>query len=98
MASYNGYQVDRNKHKKGTNIFKKTKSVDKTADNMSKNENMRTQIKTWTTFYRLNMHRFVEHYFGIELFLFQKILIFLMNLHTFFMLVAARGLTSDSPI
>lgn len=94
MAGYQNFQVDRNKHTKGTDIFTKTKSVDKTKENMSKNEHTRTQIKKWTSFYRLNMHRFVEHYFGIELFLFQKVLLFLMNLHAFFMLVAARGLNN----
>lgn len=95
MASYRNFQVDRNKWSKGTNQLDKPIKVDKTKENMSKNERMRTQIKKWTTFYRLNMHRFVEHYFGIELFLFQKILLFLMNLHTYFMLVAARGLSKS---
>jgi hypothetical protein len=53
------------------------------------------QLKKWTLFYRLNTHRFVEHYLGIELFLFQKILLYFMNLNTFFMLVAARGLSKS---
>lgn len=62
---------------------------------MHKNEKMRTQIKKWTTFYRLNIHRFVEHYFGIELFFFQKILLFFMNISTFAMIVASRGLSKS---
>jgi hypothetical protein len=95
MASYNKFQVDRNKNSKGQNQLGKVKSVDKTKDNMSKDENMRLQIKKWTSFYRLNIHRFIEHYFGIELFFFQKILLFFMNLNTFFMLIAARGLSKS---
>lgn len=91
MASYQNYQVKRNKYSKGQNELEKVISVDKTKENMSKNEKMRTQIKKWTTFYRLNIHRFVEHYFGIKLFLFQKILLYFMNINTFFMWVAARG-------
>lgn len=89
------FQVDRNKWSKGTNQLMKNQTNSKIKENMSKNEQMRSQIKKWTTFYRLNMHRFVEHYFGIELFLFQKILIFFMNLNTYFMLVAARGISKS---
>jgi Terminase large subunit, T4likevirus-type, N-terminal len=95
MASYNKFQVDRNKNSKGQNHLEKVTNVDKTKDNMSKDENMRLQVKKWTSFYRLNIHRFIEHYFGIELFFFQKILLFFMNLNTFFMLIAARGLSKS---
>lgn len=95
MAGIINYQVDRNKNSKGQNQLAKTKNVSKVKENMSKNERMRSQIKIWTTFYRLNMHRFIEHYFGIELFFFQKILLFFMNLNTFVMIVAARGLSKS---
>lgn len=95
MAGIKFFQVDRNKYKKGQNQFVKTKKVDKTVENKSKSERMRTQIKKWTTFYRLNIHRFVEHYFGIELFFFQKILLFFMNINTYIMIVAARGLSKS---
>ncbi|MBD1379203.1 terminase large subunit domain-containing protein [Metabacillus arenae] len=95
MAGYSNYQVDRNKNSKGQNYLVKTKQVSKVKDNMSKDERMRLQIKKWTTFYRLNMHRFIEHYLGIELFFFQKILLFFMNLNTFVMIVAARGLSKS---
>lgn len=95
MASYQNYQVKRNKYSKGQNELEKVISVDKTKENMSKNEKMRTQIKKWTTFYRLNIHRFVEHYFGIKLFLFQKILLYFMNINTFFMWIAARGISKS---
>ncbi|MED1863240.1 terminase [Fictibacillus nanhaiensis] len=95
MAGIKNYEVGRNKNSKGQNYLDKVKSVDKTKDNLSKSDNMRTQIKKWTTFYRLNLHRFIEHYFGIELFFFQKLLLFFMNLNTFFMLIAARGLSKS---
>lgn len=95
MAGYSNFEVDRNKNSKGQNQLDKIKSVSKAKDNMSKNDKMRTQMRKWTTFYRLNMHRFVDHYFGIELFFFQKILLYFMNLNTFFMLIAARGLSKS---
>ena len=95
MASYENFQVDRNKHAKGTNQFTKSNPKKKIIENQSKNERMRIQMKKWTSFYRLNIHRFVEHYMGIELFFFQKLLLFFMNLNTFTMIVAARGLSKS---
>lgn len=95
MAGYQNFEVSRNKHSKGTNVLDKVKNVSKVKENQSKNERMRTQMKRWTSFYRLNLHRFVEHYFQIDLFFFQKILLFFMNLNTFFMLIAARGLSKS---
>jgi len=95
MAGYSNFQVDRNKNTKGTNQLTKVTNVSKVKDNMSKDENMRMQIKKWTSFYRLNLHRFVGHYFQIDLFLFQKILIFFMNINTFFMLIASRGMSKS---
>ena len=91
MTSYKGFQVDRNKYNKGTNQLTKSNPKKKVVENQFKYENMRTQIKKWTSFYRLNIHRFVEHYMGVELFFFQKILLFFMNLNTYVMIVAARG-------
>lgn len=89
------FQIKRNKASKGQNHLEQTKNVSKVKEKQSSNDRLRNQMKKWTTFYRLNMHRFVEHYFEIDLFFFQKILIFFMNLNTFFMLVAARGLSKS---
>ncbi|MGE6627793.1 terminase large subunit domain-containing protein [Bacillus pumilus] len=89
------FQVKRNKESKGQNYLEQTTSVSKLTENQSSDSHMRQQIKKWTTFYRLNTHRFVEHYFGIDLFLFQKILLYFMNINTYFMLVAARGLSKS---
>lgn len=89
------FQVDRNKNSKGQNQLDKVQKVSKTKENMSKDENMRIQIRKWTSFYRLNTHRFVEHYFQVDLFFFQKILLFFMNLNSFFVLIAARGLSKS---
>ena len=98
MASYANFEVDRNKYSKGTNVLNKPKSVDKTSENMSKNEKMRYKVKLFTTFFRLNPHRFVESYFQIQLHLFQKIILYLMNINTIFMLVASRGISKSYTI
>lgn len=98
MASYANFEVDRNKNSKGTNVLNKPKSVNKTNENMSKNEKMRYKIKLFTTFFRLNPHRFVESYFQIQLHTFQKIILYLMNINTIFMLVASRGISKSFTI
>lgn len=49
------------------------------------------QIIDWTTFYRRNINRFVQHYFGLTLHLYQHIILYLMNLCTTFCMVASRA-------
>lgn len=46
---------------------------------------------TWVGYWRENIHRFVEDYLGITLFLYQKILIYMIDKHAWFMYIAARG-------
>lgn len=46
---------------------------------------------SWVTYWRKNPHRFVSEYLGIDLFLYQKILIFMIERTNFFMYIAARG-------
>lgn len=43
-------------------------------------------------YYRANPERFVEEFLGIQLKLFQKILIWAMMHYNYFMFIAARGL------
>ena len=42
-------------------------------------------------FYRANPHRLASEYLGLSLKLFQQIVLFMMNLSTNFMYLAARG-------
>lgn len=45
----------------------------------------------WASFYRHNPHRFAKDYLGLNLKLFQKILLFMMNICNYFCYIAARG-------
>ena len=45
----------------------------------------------WVTFYRRNPGRFVQHYFGIVLHLYQHIILFLMEIYPSVCIVAARS-------
>jgi len=48
-------------------------------------------VNAWAAFYRANPHRFAEDYLNVHLRLFQKILLFMMNICHFFCYIAARG-------
>lgn len=57
---------------------------------LHKKENV-ARLMAWITFYRRNPSRFVEHYFGITLHLYQHIILYLMELFPSFCIVAARS-------
>lgn len=48
-------------------------------------------VDIWAGFYRANPHRFAADYLNVRLRLFQKILLFMMNICNFFCYIAARG-------
>ncbi|MBK1611778.1 terminase large subunit domain-containing protein [Bacillus cereus] len=54
-------------------------------------DKLRQGFKVWTAFYRANPHRFAKDYLGVNLFLYQKLLLWAMNKYNFFMYIAARG-------
>lgn len=87
MAGINNFQVGRNKESKGINIFNKGKNFNR----KSKSERLMDGIGIWTSFYRSNPHRFVRDYLGINLKLFQAILIYMMIHNHYFMYLASRG-------
>lgn len=91
MSGYQNFQVNRNKNS-NLNVYEKKKNVNKAVENMSKDEKLRNGVKTWGSFYKENVHRFIEDYFEVELHTFQKIMIYLMSKNNFFMLIAARGM------
>lgn len=88
MSSHQNYQVDRNKASRGINIFNKNKNFRKPKN---KSERLMEGVGVWASFYRANPHRFVSDYLGINLKLFQIILLFAMNFNHYFMYLASRG-------
>lgn len=48
-------------------------------------------VAEWCAFYRENIHRFVADYLHVELRLFQKIILLMMNLCTITVFIASRG-------
>ena len=91
MAGYSNFQVKRNKSNE-LNIYEKKKQVNNMVKNLSKDERLRNGIKLWASFYRSNIHRYIEDYFGVRLHTFQKIILYMMSKNSFFLWWASRGL------
>ena len=70
---------------------KRNTNLDVTIGNLSKNEKIRNGIKLWTSYFRANPHRFAEEYLGIQLYLYQKIIVYMAFVSDFFMYLGARG-------
>lgn len=51
-----------------------------------------TGAAVWCSYYRANPHRFAKDYLHLDLHLFQKILLVMMNISTTFVFIASRGL------
>ena len=56
-----------------------------------KSERIMNGINIWCSFYRANPHRFVKDYLGINLRIFQQIILFMMNISTNIIYTASRG-------
>lgn len=63
----------------------------KPKNNVRPPDKLREGFKRWTAFYRQNPHRFAKDYLGVNLFLYQILLLWAMNKYNFFMYIAARG-------
>lgn len=63
---------------------------------VTENDKFWYNFEAWICYWRLNIHRFIGEYMGLELALFQKILVYLMdapqeNKITSFIFFASRG-------
>lgn len=87
MAGIKNFQVNRNKATKRVNIFEKGVNRRKS----TKSDRLLEGAAIWGSFYRANPQRFVKDYLGIELKLFQQILLYGMMHFNFMTYIAARG-------
>lgn len=69
------------------------KVISRKRKNLKKNSetNLKEGTKIWAEFYRKNPHRLVTEYLGLKLFLFQSILLYMMNTNLYFVFIACRG-------
>lgn len=89
MATHSNFNKD-NQQKK-SDIFSQRRNLNKNMDNATKSEKLMNGIGLWTSYYRLFPHLFVRDYLGINLKVFQMILLYMMNSMTYLMYLASRG-------
>ena len=86
--SYSKYENDFSKYSGHSNQFKAPKSMIKDKD---RTEQWQENLIDWTTFYRRNIHRFIQHYFGVQLYWYQVIWIYFMSICENFVTIASRA-------
>lgn len=89
MASHSNFSKD--KQQKKHDLFKQRRVLNKDAENMTKSERLMKGVGIWTSFYRLFPHIFVKDFLGVQLKVFQQILIYFMMHFNYFMYIASRG-------
>lgn len=87
MATVKNYRVKRN-NIKNKGLENKIKNNNK---GLNKYNRIMNGIAIWTSFYRANPHKFVEEYLGVNLKMFQVVLLYMMNKMNYFMYLASRG-------
>lgn len=86
--SYSKYENNFHKYAGHSNQFKAPKSMIKDRDI---SEQWQDNLIDWITFYRRNIHRFIQHYFGVQLHLYQIFWIYFMSICENFVTVASRA-------
>jgi hypothetical protein len=87
-VSYQNFKNDYYRNVNSTDQFKAPKS---TIKSKVRNEEWNKRLKDWTTFYRRNIHRFIQHYFGVKLYTYQILWIYFMSICTKFVTIASRA-------
>jgi len=88
MPSYKNFQNQYRRSAEGDDLFKQPKRI---SMEQSLTDERRERLIHWITYYRRNVHRFVEHYFGIELYPYQKIWLYLMSISDTFVAICSRA-------
>lgn len=89
MATHSNYS--KYNQQKKSDIFSQRRNLNKNMENATKSEKLMNGIGLWTSYYRLFPHLFVRDYLGINLKVFQMILLYMMSVNNVFMYLASRG-------
>lgn len=82
---------NKNRQQKKNDLFKQRRVLNKNVENATKSSRLMNGIGLWTSYYRLFPHIFVRDYIGVNLKVFQMILIYFMMHFNYFMYIASRG-------
>ena len=70
----------------------RTKTKPRIPKSKNQQEEFYNGVRLFSSFYRQNPHRLAVDYFGLSLYPFQLILLYLMDKYTFFLWIASRGI------
>jgi hypothetical protein len=87
-VSHKNYENSFKKYSKVPDQFRAPKSTKK---DKSRTDQWQENLIDWITFYRRNIHRFIQHYFGINLHWYQIIWVYFMSISTKFVTIASRA-------
>lgn len=89
MATHSNF--NRYNQQKKSDIFTQRRNLNKSMDNATKSSKLMDGIGIWTSYYRLFPHLFVRDYLGVNLKVFQMILLYYMMHFHYFLYIASRG-------
>jgi len=92
MCSYAKYQNNFVKYAGHVDQFRAPKVMTKDKE---RNDDWKDKIIDWGTFYRRNIHRFIQHYFQVELYWYQVIWIYFMSICENFVAIASRSVAKS---
>lgn len=91
MAHFKNFENKYRKYAHSPNLaMRPRRQVLKNKDYLTVKEK-KENFKKWVTFFRKNIHIFIDWYLGVKLHPFQKIALYLIHIHPSFMIVASRG-------
>jgi hypothetical protein len=88
MPSYGNFRNSFKRNAEGEDLFKNPKQSVKESDITGAR---RDNLIDWITFYRRNMHRFIEHYFGITLYPYQILWLYEMSVSDSYVAICSRA-------
>lgn len=89
MATHSNY--NKYNQQKKSDIFSQRRNLNKNMENATKSEKLMNGVGLWTSYYRLFPHLFVRDYLGVDLKVFQMILLYMMQTSVYLMYIASRG-------
>ena len=88
MSSHKNYENDFRKNSGSSDMFKAPKTTTK---EKNRSEQWEDNLIDWITFYRRNIHRFIQYYFGVQLHLYQILWLYFMSICESFITIASRA-------
>lgn len=95
MSKIDNFVNSNRNHTKSNDMTKRPQFTSKEKENLANNETFKKQFIKWNTFMKENYDMFATWYLGLDLFLYQKIVLHFMGTANQGMIVASRGISKS---